>query len=350
MIKYFILITLLYSSFCVHSQNIADVFFPENDISYYGQTGTNGKEYNGMGILKFNKSGIYAGDFSRGKFHGKGIQINPTDQPIKNCYDGCIYVGKWFRGKKEGYGILYNNIGELIYKGEFSNDKPIEQFLSAPDSIQRFSITEINGELFVGETINNIPNGIGIFLDDTGYTLCNVKNGSKYGVGILIIPPKNWGVFNIEDGLYYPIAFSHEQDARREKFKINQEKERMELINTFANLLVEGSQIISEMHETINPSSASYSEDTYNSSSSNSGSSKNNKQQKNKKNSLSDQSNYNSDKATYSRYDSMLSAAFAGNREASDSEIKNWQSKMKKLRKKWEAKGKDFPHSSNEDK
>ena len=104
------------------------------------------------------------------------------------------------------------------------------------------------------------------------------------------------------------------------------------------------------MHETINPSSASYSEDTYNSSSSNSGSSKNNKQQKNEKNSLSDQSNYNSDKATYSRYDSMLSAAFAGNREASDSEIKNWQSKMKKLRKKWEAKGKDFPHSSNEDK
>lgn len=352
MIKYFILITLLYSSFCVHSQNIADVFFPENDISYYGQTGTNGKEYNGMGILKLNKSGIYAGDFSRGKFHGKGIQINPTDQPIKNCYDGCIYVGKWFRGKKEGYGILYNNIGELIYKGEFSNDKPIEQFLSTPDSIQRFSITEINGELFVGETINNIPNGIGIFLDDTGYTLCNVKNGSKYGVGILIIPPKNWGVFNIEDGLYYPIVFSHTQEAKRAEFKRNREAEQIKLINTFIDIYNESSQVISDINGILNPNSIDCNDETFESSDNptNSSNKKSRKKQNNKSNSLSEQSNYNSDKATYNRYDSMLAAAFAGNRDATEKEIKSWQSKMKKLRKKWEDRGKDFPHSSNESK
>ena len=68
-----------------------------------------------------------------------------------------------------------------------------------------------------------------------------------------------------------------------------------------------------------------------------------------KKYSLSEQEAYNSDKHTYSNYDSMLSQAFAGNRSASASEIKEWQSKMKKLREKWEKKGKSFPHSANED-
>ena len=64
---------------------------------------------------------------------------------------------------------------------------------------------------------------------------------------------------------------------------------------------------------------------------------------------LSEQNSYNTDKATYSRYDSLLSSAFAGNSSASLSEIRDWQSKMKKLRQKWESKGKSFPHSSNED-
>ena len=67
------------------------------------------------------------------------------------------------------------------------------------------------------------------------------------------------------------------------------------------------------------------------------------------KNDMSEHQSYNTDKSTYSNYDSMLSQVFAGNRQASVSEIKDWQSKMKSLRKKWEAKGKSFPHSANED-
>ena len=67
-----------------------------------------------------------------------------------------------------------------------------------------------------------------------------------------------------------------------------------------------------------------------------------------KHNNMSEQRSYNSDKSTYSKYDSMLSQVFAGNREASPSEIKQWQKKMKELREKWEAKGKSFPHSANE--
>lgn len=63
---------------------------------------------------------------------------------------------------------------------------------------------------------------------------------------------------------------------------------------------------------------------------------------------ISEQTAYNTDKRTYSNYDSMLAGYFAGNRNASLNEVKQWQSEMKKLRTKWESKGKSFPHSSNE--
>lgn len=64
--------------------------------------------------------------------------------------------------------------------------------------------------------------------------------------------------------------------------------------------------------------------------------------------SLSEQQAYNSDKRTYNNYDSMLAAFFAGNRDMSASEVRHAQSEMRRLRQKWEAKGKSFPKSANE--
>lgn len=64
--------------------------------------------------------------------------------------------------------------------------------------------------------------------------------------------------------------------------------------------------------------------------------------------SMSEQNAYNSDKRTYANYDSMLSAYFAGNRSATLSEVRQWQSAMRQLRTKWESKGKSFPKSTNE--
>ncbi|WP_294630912.1 hypothetical protein [uncultured Bacteroides sp.] len=78
--------------------------------------------------------------------------------------------------------------------------------------------------------------------------------------------------------------------------------------------------------------------------------SKDGKESKSDKNDISNQQSYNADKSTYAKYDSMLAQVFAGNRDASLSEIKQWQKKMKELRTKWEAKGKSFPHSANEGK
>ncbi len=66
--------------------------------------------------------------------------------------------------------------------------------------------------------------------------------------------------------------------------------------------------------------------------------------------SLSENQSYNTDKRTYANYDSMLSAYYAGVRNASSSEVSQWKQNMKRLRTKWESKGKSFPHSENENK
>lgn len=65
--------------------------------------------------------------------------------------------------------------------------------------------------------------------------------------------------------------------------------------------------------------------------------------------SLSEQTSYNRDKRTYESYDSQLSSHFAGNAVMSQSSVNKAQSEMKRLRSKWESRGKSFPHLPNED-
>lgn len=335
----------------VAAQDLSSIFFPKNSVQYIGQVGTNGKEHNGMGVLRL-KNGIYAGDFSRNQFHGIGIQIMSVNKNIDKCGDASIYVGKWFRNKKNGIGRLYNSKGNLIYNGKFVDDKPTEQFLSVADSSMRFSIVEIDGELYIGETVDNIPHGFGMFVDDEddilSYTFCSVKMGMKHGLSIMLLPPYNWAVFNIENELYYPIDSYAAQQQLASEYKANRDKERQELFNTFSDLLSYGSTIVSNIQDIGKSLKNSDLSDNQNSGYSDQPSRSSNGNS-NKYN-LSEQGHYNSDKATYRKYDSILAAVFAGNRPASQSEIEQWQQKMRNLRKKWEDKGKSFPHSINEDK
>lgn len=350
-IKKVLFLICLCFAFCANGQDITEILMPDKNTTYMGQTGSNGKEKNGMGILKLKKGGVYAGDFSRDNFHGQGIEIAPQNKNIDKCGDATIYVGRWFRGKKEGKGRLYDKNGNLIYDGKFSENQPVGLFKKITDTNIKFSIVEIDEELYVGETKDDIPDGFGIFLDDEGYyTLCPVSRGMKNGIGIMLLPPDSWGVFNIENELYYPLATSKEQNQRRAQYKENRDRDRAELLNTFSNLLTETLEISSNIVNIVGSSKndGDVSEADY--STSGSASSGSSSKSGGKNGSLSSQQNYNSDKATYAKYDSMLSAVFAGNREAKPSEVQQWQSKMKSLRQKWESQGKSFPHSSNEDK
>jgi hypothetical protein len=57
----------------------------------------------------------YSGNFSKGKFNGKGKQYNSN----KNL----IYDGSFSDDEYNGYGKLYYNSGKLKYEGSFSNGK-----------------------------------------------------------------------------------------------------------------------------------------------------------------------------------------------------------------------------------
>lgn len=331
------------------AQDFSGILFPTKSIDYLGQVGTNGKEKNGMGCFKTKNGEVFVGDFSRGLYHGSGIMFAPKSKTLDKCQNGQIYVGKWFRGKKEGIGRLYDEAGSLIYNGRFSNDKPTGEFPHTADTTSRFEILQLEDEIYIGETSNNSPNGFGIFYDSEGFfTICRVKEGNQYGVGIMLLPPYEWAVFNIENDLYYQIASSKEQRARNSFYQANRERERIELLNTFSGLLNESTQIIADINSIVNRTSENTTtSENFNYTSNDR--SESDRQNSNDKYNMSDQRNYNRDKSTYSKYDSMLASAFAGNKNASASEIKEWQSTMKKLREKWEKKGKNFPHSANED-
>lgn len=91
----------------------------------------------------------------------------------------------------------------------------------------------------------------------------------------------------------------------------------------------------------------------YDSSSSTSGSStsssyRNNSEGKSNNFSSSEQQSYTTDKRTYERYDSQLASHFAGNQVMSQSSVKQAQKEMKRLREKWEKRGKSFPKVENE--
>ena len=96
--------------------------------------------------------------------------------------------------------------------------------------------------------------------------------------------------------------------------------------------------------------SASY--DNNNSSSHSSSSRSSSSASSSNKYNLSEEHSYNTDKQTYHSYDGMLSKHFYGGTSgaATASDVRQWQQAMKKIRTKWENKGKSFPKFDNETK
>ena len=75
-----------------------------------GEITGNGKEYYGNKRLK------YLGTYKNGKPDGKGTLFYEYFGHIK-------YIGEFKNGKKNGQGKEYDKYGNLIYQGEFYEDK-----------------------------------------------------------------------------------------------------------------------------------------------------------------------------------------------------------------------------------
>lgn len=311
-------------------------------------------EISGMGVFVHNNGDLYFGDLYEKDFHGKGTLL--SSDTINNCPGASIYVGKFKNGLKSGFGRCYNRAGELLYEGMFKNDKPIDSYPNS--SLQRELLpyfTEITTDeyTFLGEFIEDYPNGMGIFVfSDGNLYLTEMIAGSPNGISVLIKPDNNWISEKITDGISYPISSSSEYENLKKQANENFRTSLSEALNYFSQAVQTGAQAATQVKsisagnpiQLDNPIMDTQYADSDSHSNSNP-----NSNSKDKYN-LSEQQNYNRDKSTYHKYDGLLAKAFSRNTYATDSEIKEWQSKMKQLREKWEKKGRDFPHFPNEDK
>lgn len=307
----------------------------------------------GMGVFLFNNGNIYYGDFFEKAFHGKGTLISKDS--ISYCPSASIYVGKFKNGLKNGIGRCYTSDGELLYEGRFKDDRPLESY---PNNAFNTEIlpyfTEFTTEAFtfLGEFVGDTPSGTGIFVfTDGDVYLTELVNGNPNGIGVLIQTDDNWMSEKIEDGHSTPISSSSHYELLKQRANENLNSVLSESLGYFSQALQIGSQLTSQSQFNSTECSIQLPEgqfdginDTYIDNDD-----RINRSQVSEKYSISEQQSYNRDKSTYHKYDGLLSKYFDGNGTASASEIKNWQNKMRKLREKWEKKGRDFPHFPNED-
>lgn len=306
----------------------------------------------GTGLLKYKNGNIYIGDFNDKVPHGYGMLICDGQNSIPNCPNAKVYVGKFKDGVKRGKGTCYNVDGEIVYSGKFENDIPIDSIIDYSNHRRYFSDAKTDKFYYLGEYSDSMPDGFGtIFFKNGDILISNFEKGNRTGINIYLESDGNWVSENVKDGISTFISSSREYASYVEGAKSEWKatwKRALGSLEQWAFVLNELSiqlgNISQNMYSDYSENTNAYQENSYPQNSEHSGKSSGNVFD------MSEQRAYNQDKSVYSKYDGMLSQVYAGNRDASQNEIKSWKNKMRQLRKKWEAKGKSFPHSANEDK
>lgn len=311
---------------------------------------------NGMGVLLQRNGALYIGDFYRDMISGYGMFIASEDSYVDNCDSCTVYIGNWKNGVKSGFGICYANNGDIIYQGQFEKDKPISQYPSNNIDLQKyFSYFDFgNGEYFLGEMEKETANGYGIMVYDNG-DLCigNFKEGKRNGIGLYLLYNGEWETINFEGDNYNIVSSSINYRNIDTNRKANIKSSLSEAFGYFAQAANQTVQIASEV-QSIKKGEKPFSNTSSNVNISENTNLSDDNISKEKKSStvpysISANQNKNTDSRTYANYDGMLSKMRYGNMEYDDAKRKEYQSKMRALREKWEKRGERFQHSENED-
>lgn len=156
---------------------------------------------NGMGYILYKNGDFYAGDFYRNDIKGFGLYMAAGN--VKNCADCKVYVGNWSEGKKSGFGVCYGVDGEVIYKGQFADDKPSAAYPSDnKQHSKRLSLIQLNdGNIYLGEVKEGLPEGFGVIAFSNGdLWQSSFKNGARKGIGLLLANDGEWQTINVTDG------------------------------------------------------------------------------------------------------------------------------------------------------
>ena len=161
-----------------------------NNGKYRGQL-NNGR--NGFGAYFWNDDeDYYWGSYYDGNRSGMGIYIIGHDgRYLNNCQDCIYFVGNYEKNIKSGKGTCYDKFGNLIYYGDFKDDKPVSTYpVEGQYKSYKFECIEYtSGNRYIGETKDGKRHGYGIFLWKEGGAWYGYwQDGSRSGRGIYYKP------------------------------------------------------------------------------------------------------------------------------------------------------------------
>ena len=225
--KYLLIIQFLICASIAYPQDIQPQELLKSSFEVVNEKGANGKfkgqilkgKRNGMGFLLYRRGALFVGDFYRDNISGYGMLISNKD--IDNCTNCRTYVGNWKDGKKKGYGTCYASNGNIIYRGQFANDKPTDEYPSkANDSSRRLALIELSNEnYYIGETINNLPDGFGMLIFSNGdLWQSSFKEGNRKGIGLYMANNGEWETMSFK-GEEYSVVSSSENYRNMEAIR-----------------------------------------------------------------------------------------------------------------------------------
>lgn len=304
----------------------------------------------GVALCRYSDGAVYFGDITDGKPDGQGVMIYPygAKAPLGEEYRIC--AGRWRSGRPAGRVRCYDGMGRLLFKGRIDPATgALESDLSDEDADMMFGCIDADGgATFAGEYNGAGMNGLGLLLlPDRIFFISKFKDGERRGSGTYIYPDHNWLTESYKNGetTYVSSSVEYSQLVDNVRGVTSQwtfdwkdfTSGLVTKLNDFGQALSQSRGSDGEQADTDAPSGPSRT------------SSGGKGGRKGGNLTPSEQRNLNSDRNVYANYDGQLAAIFAGNRDASCSHIRDIQSKMRGLRKKWEARGQNFPHFANED-
>lgn len=208
----------------LQAQGLGDILFGVEKTGYKGQYDFKGKRKNGYGMERYKNGNIYVGDFNKDDISGRGMLL-AFDKGISNVEGAVVYVGNWMNGKKEGRGTCYDGQGNIVFQGNFVKDKP--QGPSASTSLKLFRTVEMDDELYIGETEDEMPQGYGLKLREDGAILFGTfSEGSPRGVCMTLYEGNMWEVGRYYNGEYTAFNNSTSAKDREEEYRYLSKQQR----------------------------------------------------------------------------------------------------------------------------
>lgn len=141
-----------------------------DDSMYKGLKNSEGAR-SGYGIYYWPVNTYYFGEWEHGERNGMGIYIiGDYSYDFANCPGAKIYVGHWENNLANGIGSCYDEEGNLLYDGVFTNGVPGDDYPNGDEYTgYKFQIFHIEGDSsrwYIGETHFKDRAGWGILMWD----------------------------------------------------------------------------------------------------------------------------------------------------------------------------------------